>query len=105
MTFDEATQTFSLQGSNSSEYGRYKVKFSVGLAEYPGLVPQEESFEVKVVPDCLLSVVSANGAIVFTKAATGTTQKFPDVASLFSYDQDELVNDYCGDLEFELVNP
>jgi len=105
MTFDEATQTFSLQGSDSSEYGSYKVKFDVGLAEYPGLAPHEKWFEVQVVPDCLLSVVSAHGAVVLTKAATGTTQTFPDVASLFSYDQDELVNDYCGDLEFELVNP
>jgi len=103
VSFDAGT--FSLQGLDSSEYGRYKVKFSVGLEEYEGLVPQENSFEVKVVPDCLTSTVSANGAIVFTRAATGTTQTFPNVASLFSYDQDELVSDYCGDLEFELVNP
>ena len=93
MTFDEATQTFSLQGSDSREYGSYKVKFDVGLAEYPGLAPHEKWFEVQVVPDCLLSMVSAHGAVVFTKAATGTSQTIPDVASLFSYDQDELVND------------
>jgi len=84
--FDGATRTFSLQGSDSSEYGRYKVKFSVGLAEYPGLVPQENSIEVRVVPDCLSSTISANGAIVFTRAATGTTQTFSNIASLFSYD-------------------
>jgi len=77
----------------------------VTLQEYPDLAPQELSFEALVIPDCLASVVSASGPIVFKEAATGTTQTFADVASLFSYDQDGLVDDYCGDLEFELLNP
>ena len=86
VTFDPFTETFSVQGSDSSEYGKYKVKFTVGLEKYPGLVPQEQWFEVLIAPNCLASTVSASGAIVFTTAATGTTQKFPDVAALFSYD-------------------
>ena len=72
------------------------MKFTVGLVdypekspppeEYPGLVPQEWWFEVLIAPNCLASTVSASGGIVFTTAATGTTQTIPDVAALFSYD-------------------
>jgi hypothetical protein len=52
VTFVEGTRTFTLDGTDESQFGKYKVTFSVGLDEYPGLTPKDFSFWAYVTPPC-----------------------------------------------------